>query len=305
MSYPICVAPTITGIIIRFMTKPARTFLVTGANSGLGLELTRALAARQQRVIMAVRDEQRGHAARDALLRQHPDASLAVERVDLTDLTSVRTLAGKALDIDVLVNNAGVGSGARQLTAEGVLMQFATNHLGHFALTGLLLEHLQRREDARVVTVTAGFARRGRMDLDNLDGSKSYGQGRAYIQSKLANLLFGAELDRRLRQHGLGIKSVLAHPGVVATAMQTKPTGMMGVVARIVRALARPAWDGAQPLLTAAIDDGVESGELWRPGKKRGQPAIREERWKTFDDREGAARLWERSEQLAGIRFLS
>lgn len=305
MNHPFQVASTTNGTIIRLMRKPARTFLVTGANSGLGLELTRALAARQQRVIMAVRDEQRGYAARDALLRHQPDASLTVERVDLTDLKSVRALAGKDLDIDVLVNNAGVGSGARQLTAEGVLVQFAANHLGHFALTGLLLERLQRRDDARVVTVTSGLAKRGRMDLDNLDGSKGYGQGRAYVQSKLANLLFGAELDRRLRQHGLGVKSVLAHPGVAATAMQTKPTGMMGVVSRIVHSLARPAWEGALPLMTAAIGDGVESGELWRPGKKRGQPAIREERWKTFDDREGAARLWERSEQLAGIRFLS
>jgi NAD(P)-dependent dehydrogenase (short-subunit alcohol dehydrogenase family) len=294
-------AAAATGIIIRFM----RSFLVTGANSGVGLELTRALAHQRQRVILAVRDERRGAAARDEILRQHPQARLEVERVDLTDLPSVRALAARVREVDVLVNNAGVGSGPRALTAEGVLTQFAANHLGHFALTALMFERLAERDDARVVTVTSGFAKRGRIDLQNLDGSRGYGQGRAYVQSKLANLLFGAELDRRLRARGSPVKSVLAHPGVAATAMQQKPTGVMGVVARVVARFARPASDGATPLVAAAIGAGVAGGDLWRPGRRVGEPAMKEAPWPTMSDLEGAAALWARSEALAGVRFLS
>jgi NAD(P)-dependent dehydrogenase (short-subunit alcohol dehydrogenase family) len=283
-----------------------RTFLVTGANSGVGFALTRALAAKHHRVIMAVRDAGRGAAARDEILRQHPGASLVLERLDLTDLGSVRALAAKALDVDVLVNNAGVGSGPKALTAEGVLVQFAANHLGHFVLTALLFDRLAARRDARVVTVTSAFAQRGRLDLENLDGNRGYGQGRAYMQSKLANLLFGAELDRRLRARGSTVKSVLAHPGVAATEMQQKATGVMGVVARTVSALfAHSAAHGATPLLSAALDPAVESGDLWRPGKRPGTPACKEAPWLTMSDRAGAEQLWRRSEALGRVRFLS
>jgi NAD(P)-dependent dehydrogenase (short-subunit alcohol dehydrogenase family) len=282
-----------------------RTYLVTGANSGLGLELTRALAARNERVIMAVRDQERGRAARDEVLRQYPGAALELAPLDLTDLRSVRALAERDLNVDVLINNAGVGSGPRQLTAEGVLTQFAANHLGHFALTALMFERLAARRDPRVVVVTSGFARRGSLDFENLDGSRGYGQGRAYVQSKIANALFGAELDRRLRARGSSVKSVLAHPGVAATAMQQKPTGVTGVISRVVSALfAQPAEQGALPLLAAATDPAVESGDVWGPGGRRGAPPRREMPWATMGDRDGAALLWARSEDLAGLRFL-
>lgn len=284
-----------------------KSFLVTGANSGIGFELTRALAARGERVIMAVRDAQRGAAAREHIVRDLPRAApnLTLAQVDLADLDSVRALAARPLEVDVLVNNAGMGAAPKLLSREGVVLQLAANHFGHFLLTALLWPHLEGRPGARVVTVTSGFAKRGRMDLANLDGSRGYGQLRAYSQSKLATLLFGAELDRRLRARGSAVASVLAHPGVVATGMQRKPTGLMGVVARLVARFARAASDGALPLLQAAAGDGVEGGQLWRPGPRAGSPARLEARWPTLDDREGAAALWRRSEELVGTRFLS
>jgi NAD(P)-dependent dehydrogenase (short-subunit alcohol dehydrogenase family) len=199
-----------------------KTFLITGASSGIGLALTHALVAKDQRVIMAVRDLDRGAAARGDVLQSHPNASVAIAQVDLTDLSSVRALADKDLDVDVLVNNAGIAFEPKALTGAGVLSQFAANHLGHFALTALLFEKLSSRPDARVVVVTSTLAKKGRIDLDNLDGSRGYSRMGAYTQSKLANLLFGVELDRRLKARGMALKSVLAHPGVPATAMQQK-----------------------------------------------------------------------------------
>jgi NAD(P)-dependent dehydrogenase (short-subunit alcohol dehydrogenase family) len=282
-----------------------RTFLITGASSGIGLALTHALAANGQRVIMAVRDPVRGERARSAVLGQHPQASLQLEPLDLTDLSSVRALAAKDLDIDVLVNNAGIGFEEKALTREGVLTQFAANHLGHFALTALLFEKLAKREDARVVVVTSSLAKKGRLDLDNLDGSRGFSRTRAYTQSKLANVLFAAELDRRLRARGSGVKSVLAHPGVPATAMQQKATGFIGVLVRTVASLfARPAADGALPVLEGATGATVQSGDLLGPGKPVGAPPRKEATWPTQHDLPGAQQLWERSEALAQLRFL-
>jgi len=282
-----------------------RTFLVTGASSGVGLALTHALAARNQRVIMAVRDAGRGARARQDVLRQHPGATLQVELVDLTDLDTVRALAAKDLGVQVLINNAGIAFEAKAVTRDGVLAQFAANHLGHFALTALMFDQLSRRTDTRVVVVTSTLARQGQIDLDNIDGSRGYSRSRAYIQSKLANVLFGAELDRRLRARGSAIKSVLAHPGVPATEMQQKATGWMGVVARAASALVgHPPAHGAAALLEAATGAGVQSGDVWKPGKRLHQPPQRDTPWPTMHDGEGAALLWERSEALAGVRFL-
>jgi NAD(P)-dependent dehydrogenase (short-subunit alcohol dehydrogenase family) len=282
-----------------------RSFLITGANSGVGLALTHALAARKQHVIMAVRDAGRGETARAEVLKQHPGALLQLELLDLTDLRSVRALGEKDLGVDVVINNAGIAFEPKALTSEGVLSQFAANHLGHFALTALLFENLTKRNDARVVVVTSTLAKKGRIDFENLDGNRGYSRMRAYTQSKLANLFFGAELDRRLRARGSTVKSVLAHPGVPATAMQQKATGLMGVVARIASALiGQPPAHGASALLEAATGPSVQSGDLWRPGKRVNDPPQKEMPWPTIGDHEGAARLWERSEALARLRFL-
>lgn len=280
-----------------------RTHLVTGANSGIGLETVRALAGKGERVIMAVRDVGRGEAAKAKVLAEFPSAQLEVERVDLLDLESVRALAERVTSVDVLINNAGLGTAPLSLTKERVYSQFGANHLGHFLLTALLLPKLEKGSDPRVVTVSSGFGKRGTLDLENLDGSRGYGQGRAYMQSKLANALFGAELDRRLRSTGSKVKSLVVHPGVAATEMQKKPTGLMGVLSRVVHALASTPQRGARPTVDAATG-AVEGGQVFGPGKGDG-PAKREETWPSMRDVDGGAALWKRSEQLVSVRFLS
>jgi NAD(P)-dependent dehydrogenase (short-subunit alcohol dehydrogenase family) len=281
-----------------------RTHLVTGANSGVGFETVRALAAKGERVIMVVRDPQRGEAAREVVRREVPAAQLELERVDLLDLDSVRALAERVGSLDVLVNNAGLGAAPFQLTKERVYSQFGANHLGHFLLTALLWPKLEQGNDPRVVTVSSGFGKKGTLDLDNLDGARGYGQGRAYMQSKLANALFGAELDRRLRARGSKVQSVVVHPGVAATEMQKKADGFMGLVGRLVHALASTPQRGARPTVDAATLPEVRGGEVYGPGRGDG-PAKREATWPSMLDREGAAALWKRSEELCAVRFLS
>lgn len=281
-----------------------RTHVITGANSGIGFEAVRALARQGERVIMAVRDLSRGEAARAKVLAELPGAVLELEHVDLLDLDSVRALAARLVSVDVLINNAGLGTMPLVLTKERVYSQFGANHLGHFLLTALLWPKLEAGRDARVVTVTSGFGKKGVLDLDNLDGSRGYGQGRAYMQSKLANALFGAELDRRLRARGAAVKSVLVHPGVAATEMQKKPRGVMGVIGRLVHAFASSPTRGARPTVDAATLDSIASGEVYGPGSGEG-PARREAPWPSMRDLDGAAALWARSEQLTGVRFLS
>lgn len=280
-----------------------RTHLVTGANSGVGFEAVRALASRGERVIMAVRDVQRGEAARAKVLAEFPSAQLELEQVDLLDLESVRALAARVGSVDVLINNAGLGTAPLSLTREGVYSQFGANHLGHFLLTALLLPKLEAGRDPRVVTVSSGFGKRGRLDLDNLDGARGYGQGKAYAQSKLANALFGAELDRRLRARNSKVKSLVVHPGVAATEMQTKPKGWMGLVGRLVHALASPPQRGARPTVDAATRSDVEGGQVYGPGRGDG-PAKLEATWPSMRDREGATALWRRSEALCAVQVL-
>jgi NAD(P)-dependent dehydrogenase (short-subunit alcohol dehydrogenase family) len=281
------------------------TYLVTGANSGLGLETTRGLAADGARVIMAVRDLAKGHAAREGILSQFPHAQLELQQLNLVDLDSVRALASKDLGVDVLINNAGMGSGPLRRSPEGVTEMFAANHLGHFVLSALMFERLEKSEDPRIVTVSSGFGKNGVLEFENLDGSRGYSELKAYMQSKLANALFGAELDRRLRARGSRVKSVLAHPGVVATEIQQKPTGLMKVVSRLVSALlARPAADGALASLEAARGAAVQSGDVYGPGKRVGMAAVKEPTWPSMRPSEQATTLWTRSEILGRVQFL-
>ncbi|EYF01789.1 Short-chain dehydrogenase/reductase (SDR) superfamily protein [Chondromyces apiculatus DSM 436] len=279
--------------------------MITGANSGIGFEAARMLAERGDHVVMAVRDRGRGEAARASILQASPGARVDLELVDLGDLDAVRALGARAPKLDVLVNNAGLGTIPLARTKEGVYLQFGANHLGHFLLTALLLKHLEGGADPRVVTVSSGLARKGTLKLDNLDGSRGYTQGGAYVQSKLANSLFAAELDRRLRARGSAVKSVVAHPGIAATPLQTKPTGLMGVGSRLVSALfGRPAAEGALPTVHAIVGQDVQGGEAYGPGSKRGAPPQREAPWPAFADRASARALWERSEALAQVSWL-
>ena len=205
--------------------QSGRVAIVTGANSGLGLVTARELARAGARVVMACRDEGKGREAVRAVEVRAPGSGVEVEQLDLAALDSVRAFAERVRErhpqIDLLINNAGVMAPPRRETADGFELQFGTNHLGHFALTGLLLDALEGREDARVVTLSSGVHRGGRIAFGNLGGERRYFRWSAYSQSKLANLLFALELDRRLRAAGSAIKSLAAHPGWSATNLQS------------------------------------------------------------------------------------
>ncbi|MEU3737720.1 oxidoreductase [Streptomyces sp. NPDC032198] len=289
-----------------------RVFVVTGANSGLGLATTRALAAKGGHVILAVRDEARGHRAAAEITAAHPDASLEVRRLDLADLASVRGFADRLhadhTHVDVLINNAGVMAPPHTLSRQGLELQFACNHLGHFALTGLLLDLLAAGSDPRVVTVSSINHRQGHIRFDDLTGERGYKPMGHYNQSKLANAVFGRELHLRLTDSRSPIRSVLAHPGYTATNLQMgTPTGLWRVLlGRIGNPLfaQRPA-DGALPQLYAATDPEVESGQFIGPGglaELRGAPT-RVQLAPVAADTETGRRLWELSEQLTDVRF--
>jgi NAD(P)-dependent dehydrogenase (short-subunit alcohol dehydrogenase family) len=290
--------------------QSGRTVMVTGANSGLGLASARALAAKGANVIMAVRDEAKGRAAMQAIRSATPGAALDLRTVDLAELDSVRALAAgmvsDGVDIDVLMNNAGVMMPPRRLSPQGNESQFAANHLGHFALTGLLLDRI--RPDGRVVVLSSTLHRSGRIHFDDLTGERSYSPTAFYSQSKFANTVFGLELDRRLRAAGRPIRSVLAHPGYSATNLQTSgPTGLMPMLFRVGNALfAQSADQGALPQLYAATDPNAGSGEFYGPdglGENRGYPTVVKP-VPAATDPELGRRLWELSEQLTGVSYL-
>ena len=206
--------------------QSGRVAVVTGANSGIGLETARALAERGGHVVMACRNPTKGAAALAELKAEMPGASVEVMALDLADLSSVRSFAA-AFDaahprLDLLVNNAGVMMTPDSKTADGFEMQFGTNHLGHYALTGLLLDRLLAAKGPRVVNVSSNAHKAGKIDFDNLDASAGYSKIGAYCQSKLANLLFGRELQRRLTEGGHDVVVASAHPGWAATNLPSR-----------------------------------------------------------------------------------
>ncbi|MEU9112591.1 oxidoreductase [Streptomyces sp. NPDC048483] len=289
-----------------------RVSVVTGANSGLGLATTRALARRGGHVILAVRDEGRGRRAAAEITAEQPGARLEVRRLDLADLDSVRAFADRLHTdhqrLDVLINNAGVMAPPRSLSAQGHEVQFACNHLGHFALTGLLLDLLASGRDPRVVTVSSVNHRKGRLHFDDLTGERSYSPMGFYNQSKFANAVFGQELHRRLTEAGSPVRGVLAHPGYTATNLQTSaPIGLWRVVfGRIGNPLfAQAPASGALPQLYAATAPDVESGQFIGPdglAELRGGPT-QVQLSPAAADAETGRRLWELSERLTGVRF--
>nr|WP_121807535.1 oxidoreductase [Nocardioides mangrovicus]RLV48029.1 SDR family NAD(P)-dependent oxidoreductase [Nocardioides mangrovicus] len=280
------------------MTTPPGMVIITGANSGLGLETARALAAEGAHVVLAVRDTERGVAAAAGIAGR-----TEVRELDLADLSSVRSFAaGIDTDVGVLVNNAGIMMVPQGRTADGFERHIGTNHLGHFALTNLLLPQIT----GRVVTVSSGLHNGPQVDLDDLDLDGSYRPTRAYQQSKLANLLFTAELQRRLIEAGSPVLATAAHPGYSATNLQAhhaNPLARLGM--RIGNVLvATSAAQGARPTVYAATQD-VAPGEYVGPtglGGMRGAPGP-VGRSRQAQDAEVGRRLWELSEQRTGIRF--
>ncbi|XVQ08739.1 oxidoreductase [Spirillospora sp. CA-255316] len=285
-----------------------RRAIVTGANSGIGFHTALQLARHGAEVVMACRSAERGQAALDRLKAAAPDAEVELASLDLADLASVREFAGGRVDrpLDVLVNNAGVMALPRRTTADGFEMQFGTNHLGHFALTGLLLPALRAAGAPRVVTVTSAFAWAGRIRFDDLQGERRYRKWGAYAQSKLANLLFTRELGRRVPE----VLSVSAHPGFAATNLQQAGPRMEGSRfvergAGVVNAIvAQPAAAGALPTLYAATAPDVAEGACYGPRLLQWRGAPTEVVTHPQAKRpELGARLWEVSESLTGVRY--
>jgi NAD(P)-dependent dehydrogenase (short-subunit alcohol dehydrogenase family) len=285
--------------------QSGRVAIVTGANSGIGYETARALAHKGATVIMACRSVEKGQVAAHKIQDEDPQGTVAVMALDLANLSSVRDFAEgfkrEFQRLDLLINNAGVMMLPDYTkTADGFEMQFGTNHLGHFALTGLLLETISRTPGARVVMVSSTAERFGRMNFDNLNAEQSYDKQAAYGQSKLANLLFTAELQRRFEAAGMDAIAVAAHPGWTTTNLQ-RHTRL-----RLLNPIfAQGPEMGALPSLYAATSPDVRGGDYFGPGgfmQMRGYPTKVKPTDRSKDEAD-AKKLWEVSEEVTGITF--
>jgi NAD(P)-dependent dehydrogenase (short-subunit alcohol dehydrogenase family) len=294
----------------RIPDQSGRVAVVTGANSGLGLVTARARAGAGATVIATARDSSKAESAREKIGDRR--GALEFRDLDLASLDSVREFAaGVAADhprVDILVNNAGVMMTPKGQTADGFELQFGTNHLGHFALTGLLLDALSAGDASRVVTVSSLEHRPGKIDFDDLEWQHGYSPRPAYQRSKFANAVFGLELDRRLRAAGLPVTSVLAHPGYSATNLQTSgPPFPVSAFLRVSNLLlAQSADKGALPQLFAATAPGVTGGQFFGPDgfqQARGAPTEVQPVSRARDEETGR-RLWEVSGRLTGVSYL-
>lgn len=292
------------------------TVVVTGANSGIGFEATREFVAHGATVVMGCRSTRKAEDAADRIRADDPPGRLVVEELDLADLAVVEDFARRVRErepaIEVLVNNAGLMATPYRTTEDGFELQLGVNHLGHFALTGRLLDAiLAGTWESRVVTVSSRAHESGEIDFDDLQSDDDYGKWEAYGQSKLANLLFAFELQRRLDAADADAISVGVHPGWAATELQRKGPEMAGsrIRRRLMQAanrlFAQSAEQGAWPTLYAATEESITGGEYVGPTgllEARGSPGVVEPS-DAARDRTTARRLWERSEELTGVEF--
>lgn len=285
--------------------QTGRTAVVTGANTGIGYETARALARKGAAVILACRDPKKAAEAAARIAAEGPSGSVAAMALDLSDLDSVRRFAEDfARDhdrLDVLVNNAGVMVPPESRTKQGFELQFGTNHLGHFALAAHLLPLLKRTAGSRVVVVSSTAHHTGRIDFGDLQfEQRGYKAWAAYSQSKLANLLFAAELQRRLDAAGAGVVVTSAHPGWTATDLQRTA----GLVNRLNPIFAMKPPEGALPTLRAATDPDARGGDYYGPRwLEMSGPPVRAWLNRKAKDAAVAERLWSVSESLTGVRY--
>jgi NAD(P)-dependent dehydrogenase (short-subunit alcohol dehydrogenase family) len=278
--------------------QSGRTFVVTGANSGLGASTARALAARGATVVLACRNVAKAEAA----ARTMP-GDVRVEALDLASLASVREFADRVPELDVLINNAGVMAVPYGRTADGFEMQIGTNFLGHFALTGLLLDGIS----SRVVTLSSNAHKMGRIDLADLNWERRrYQRWGAYAQSKLADLVFAFELQRRLTAAGSSVLSVAAHPGYASTELQSHTESWQDQLMKVGNWLVGQSADmGALPSLYAAVASGAQGGTYYGPDRlaqMRGYPRAATST-RSARDAELGRRLWEQAEKLTGVSY--
>ena len=287
--------------------QTGRVAVITGANTGLGYETAAALAAKGAHVVLAVRDLDKGKTAANLITQHDPGASVALQELDLTSLDSIRAAAEQLRSdhdhIDLLINNAGVMFTPKSTTKDGFELQFGTNHLGHFAITGLLLDRVLAVPGSRVVTVSSIGHRAGRLRFDDLQWTRGYSRMGAYGQSKLANLLFTYELQRRLT--GTNTIAVAAHPGASRTELARNTPPSIRVITGLFELISQDAAMGALPTLRAATDPGVLGGQYFGPGgfaELRGYPKVVASNARSHDV-DLQKRLWAVSEELTGVGY--
>lgn len=293
-------------------SQQGKTILITGANSGLGLEATKVLTSKGAHVIMTARNLKSGNEAISLIKKTNPNAKLDLMQLDLSNFASIHKFTKefhtKYTQLDILINNAGVMTPVkRELTKQNFEIQFGTNHLGHFLLTGLLLDLLKNTPNSRIAIQSSGMhkAEMGKPDIhfDDLNFDKGYNKHIAYAQSKLANLLFAYELDRQLKANNIDITVAAAHPGYTKTNLQ-RHTGFF-VQSIITNILAQKVEIGTLPILRAATDTSVKGGEYFGPTKMnemRGYPELVKSSDKSYD-KELAGKLWKVSEKLTQIIY--
>ncbi len=296
--------------------QTGKVAIVTGANSGLGFETVRGLARKNAQVVMACRDLKKGGAALQKIRQEFPAAKIELIQLDLADLDSVHSFVDTFKQrydwLNILCNNAGIMAIPLRKTKQGFEMQFGTNHLGHFALTGLLMPViLTTSGQPRIVTTSSGLHRLGDLNFADLQWEQGYGPQKAYGRSKLANLLFTYELQRRLNAAGDNVLSLASHPGFAATNLQTAGAIMEGkafsekMSLLMNRLFAQSAEMGALPTLYAATAPGLQGGEFTGPSgfmEMRGYPKVVDSNKKSHDE-EVARKLWAVSEELTGVTF--
>jgi len=290
--------------------QQGRTAVVTGANTGIGFEAAAVLAQRGAVTILACRDTGKAERAVARLSAAAPQATVSVVRLDLASLDSVRAAAEQIRAshsrLDLLINNAGLMMPPRGTTADGFELQFGTNHLGHFALTGLLLDLMLSVPGSRVVTVSSNGHRTGRINFADLQSERRYGRMTAYAQSKLANLMFTYELERRLRAAEAATIALAAHPGSAGTELVRHIPGVLQTVYdRAGGVFRQSAAMGALPTLRAATDPEARGGEYYGPsgfGQLTGYP-VRVSSNSRSHDEAAQRRLWAESERLTGVTF--
>jgi NAD(P)-dependent dehydrogenase (short-subunit alcohol dehydrogenase family) len=294
--------------------QTGKTALVTGANSGIGYQAALELARHGAHVLLGCRNAAKGAAALERLKREAPGASAEVVELDMASLASIRSFASgfgaRGIALDLLINNAGVMAlPKREVTADGFERQFGTNHLGHFALTGLLMPQLLAASAPRVVTVASLAHRNGKIDFENLQSERGYKPLDAYGESKLANILFAKELERRARAAGSKVISLAVHPGISMTSIMENGPGTKNFRAIVLRILApimiQPDAAGALPTLYAATSPEAKGGEYIGPDgfqEFKGSPVAVQPRPQALDEAVGK-RLWTVSEELTGVQY--
>jgi NAD(P)-dependent dehydrogenase (short-subunit alcohol dehydrogenase family) len=286
--------------------QTGKTVFITGANTGIGYQTAKVLAARGARVLIGCRSKDKAENACKQIRADHPEAELQPVSLDLGDLASVKKAAKRVAQeprLDLLINNAGIMIPPYELTRDGFESQFGVNHLGHFALTGLLLDKLRETPSARVVTVSSIAHRQGRILFDDINAENGYNAMVRYAQSKLANLCFAYELQRRLVAAGDDTLSVAAHPGIADTELARYIPRAMMLFYPLFRPLFNTSAQGAWPTLFAATGESVRGGDYYGPGRLRetSGPAVKVASSRRSQDTDLARKLWDLSIEMTGV----